>query len=152
MRQENVRSHYLKMMGITEWRLRESQPLPYGYYYELMSDLSQKNYLLADFDPQNAEQEHILLSNILKALKMQIHGGDVALADLALQFNADARIILLGNKVTDFVVKNYLDGPLKKGIQQISQHCVLVTYSLAELIVTPNLKAEVWRDLKNIFN
>lgn len=150
MRQENMRSHYLKMMDITEWRLKASQPVLSGYYYELTSDLPQKNYLLADLDSQNEAQEQTLLSNITKALNFQMKGGSFALNNLVLQFDTTARIIVMGKNVHEWVKKN-LNSELKKGIQKLSTQIILVTYSPAELLASPSLKAEVWRDLQQIF-
>ncbi len=124
--------HYLEQMGIEIWRCRDRLPSQQYYFYQLFSQEQCQALLLADVNLNNAAEQQ-LVEKIAAATNRKISGGVIEnITEISLK--EVPVVILLGQKIaTQITVCN--------------QAC-MTSYSAAELLQTPALKAETWRVLK----
>ena len=123
----------LQLMGIDVWRFRTVTYLYKYYRYDLLN-LQNRHVgtLLADAILQN-EAEIQLVEKIVKATKKQVKGG---LQSGFLESSELGKcIILLGSQVTHL-------------INSPEQLQIIKSYSPADLLQNPALKAQTWNDLK----
>jgi DNA polymerase III psi subunit len=124
-----MKTNYLQAMGIVRWRLRE--PLaaprqPHFVRYELgkVGEIAHSGSLIAEADSA-PEQE--LLAAILEALN----------AKKVVEVPAPAsRFVLMGANLAS----------------RYEASSKVVTYSLAEMLANSQLKAKVWKDLREFFH
>ena len=125
--------HYLRLMGIDVWRLRATRTSSEYYRYNLLnSDHRQVGLLLADVVLAN-QAEQMLVEKIAQATKKQITGG-LTTDNLAADKFAHCVVVLLGATVTQLFSHLFSDP--------------IISYSPAELLGKPKLKAKTWDDLK----
>lgn len=124
---------YLELLGIPVWRLRVEKPLA-CYRYEFYDDTGSQpvGLLFADASPGDAAEKQ-LVEAIVKATKKRAVGSvenEIKLGDIT-----QARVIvLLGNEVAKKL--------------QAGQCPLIQSYSPAELLANPSLKAAAWESLK----
>lgn len=130
----NTHTEYLSIMGIEVWRLREAaaQNLiqkKFVNYYLLNSQRNLAGLLLAEMNAGQEDQERELLLAIFHALEMIGKEINALIADTS----PKNFLILLGANCPQISV----------GIETK----VIMTYSLAEMLKNPLLKAKVWQSL-----
>ncbi len=129
----NSEINYLKAMGILQWRLRGVKAAFYCYAFYAEAQEQPVSYLLADVGDASAEQALVLA--IAKAVQKKFVGECVQ----ALNFSdlLQTRVlILLGERVKKVVTT------------VMGSHPMVVSYSPAELLANPRLKAKTWEAIK----
>ncbi len=132
----NTRNDYLLIMGIEVWRLRQpttpvlTQQQPIVNYYLLNSRRNLVGLLLAEMNSGQQDQERELLLAIFHALEMI---GKEINALIAGTTSPKNFLILLGANCPQISVG--------------TETKVIMTYSLAEMLKNPLLKAKVWQSL-----
>lgn len=132
----NHSSDYLSAMGIMQWRLRGAVKSPAFCRYEFYNDSSAQPValLLAEMSLEN-ETEEQLVAAIAKAIKKNFSSEKISKFDLQ-NFTSTRVVILLGKQVATLAV------PL------LGAHPHIISYSPAELLTNPQLKAKTWEEIK----
>lgn len=137
----NLRSHYLQSIGITEWHLRHPiESSDEGYIYQLQQRGQTVGLLVTALNrnENEREREFRLLTAIIFALNLEIT-AEPNQFDKNQNIPAEIKFVLIfGKSFEQHIVKNNQD-----------IHAV-ATYSLAELLSSPLLKAEVWNHLQKL--
>jgi hypothetical protein len=125
---------YLQMMGISTWRLRAVNAANY-YCYQFYNDeeLQPIGLMLAVNLVNDAEKQ--LVDAIAKAVKKRFVSECVATLNFA-DFTQIRVVILLGEQLAETVTASVGELP------------IIVSYSPAELLANPNLKAKTWEEIK----
>ena len=126
---------YLTNMGIERWTLRSAIPstLPAGYAYELWHQQQRIGILFAAAAHEDAAIEQ-LLTKMIVAIRCQPQGGWYSQQPDYRDLEDLRFIITLGD---DFEVR--------ENVQHIH------SYSPAQLLAQPSLKAETWKSLQAVF-
>lgn len=126
---------YLQTIGILQWRLRGEKPVIF-YRYEFYAEGQTQpiGLMLADARLCN-EAEQQLVEAIAKAVKKKFIGKPVTELNLASLAHTGV-IILLGKTVAALAT------------EKLAGHQQIISYSPAELLANPNLKAKTWEQIK----
>lgn len=121
-----MKTNYLQAMGIVSWRLREPLSGRRSLCYELGNggEIAHSGSLIAE---ALSAPEKQLLDAILEAL------GD---KNVVKATAPASRLLLMGAHLA----------------QSYEASTKVVTHSLAEMLENPQLKAKVWKDLRDFFN
>lgn len=118
---------YLGLLGVTQWRLRETRV--FSYYRVAFYGANQEivGWLLADAILEN-EAENELVNAIVKATKIVAKGEKVS----DVPFEEAGALILLGEGVS----------------RRWRREKSVSSYSPAELLANEKLKAQTWQEVK----
>lgn len=128
-------SDYLQIMGISQWRLRAITAAIY-YRYAFYEDGGSQPiaYLLADATLANAAEQQ-LVEAIAKAIKKKFIGEQVTDFNFT-DFTPTRVMILLGEQVIKIITP------------AMGNHPVVRSYSPADLLANPSLKAKTWEEIQ----